>query len=110
MVPFVVILKKREGPPLGRRAFSRRARLAGRVVGGFAMAAWVVSVQVEVLKNLPSAFVDRMGGKRESMALRVQGALNGVSRETAPSTWGARGTARAVAPVDRLHLGRGLLL
>ena len=55
---------------------------------------WSVQVHISALKNLPSSFVSELGS-RSQFTLRVQGQLNGVSRETASSSWGARHTPRA---------------
>ncbi|KAK7254142.1 hypothetical protein SO694_0000839 [Aureococcus anophagefferens] len=55
---------------------------------------WSVQVHISALKNLPSSFVSELGS-RNQFTLRVQGQLNGVSRETASSSWGARHTPRA---------------
>ena len=52
------------------------------------MAAWSVTVHVSSLKHVPPHFLDQLGGRRENITLRVQGALHGASRETAPSSWG----------------------
>ncbi|KAH8045069.1 hypothetical protein JL721_12721 [Aureococcus anophagefferens] len=49
---------------------------------------WSVQVHISALKNLPSSFVSELGS-RNQFTLRVQGQLNGVSRETASSSWGA---------------------
>ena len=57
-------------------------------------APWSVSVSITTLKNLPSSFVAEFG-RREQFTLRVQGQLNGISRETGPSSWGARLSPRA---------------
>ena len=52
------------------------------------MAAWSVSVQISSLKHVPPDFLDKLGTRREDICLRVQGALDGASRETGASRWG----------------------
>ena len=52
------------------------------------MAAWSVSVQISSLKHVPPDFLDKLGTRREDVCLRVQGALDGASRETGASRWG----------------------
>lgn len=52
------------------------------------MAAWSVSVQISSLKHVPPDFLDKLAARKDDVTLRVQGALDGASRETGASRWG----------------------